>query len=306
MKNILITGASGFIGHNMTMFLKSKNFNIIAFSRKNGDCYENINQNYLDDRGITSIIHLAGNAHDIKIKNTKLDNYHKNTQLTSKLYDSFLKSNAKTFIYFSSVKAVKDHTDYVLTEDTIPTPTTEYGKEKLATENYILNKIDQKAKYIYILRPCMVHGPGNKGNLNLLFKIVSNYIPWFLAKFENKRSFCSIDNICFVGNELLTRTDIPSGIYNIADDEPLSSNELIRLIAETLNRRPLMLPLNIHCVKFFAKLGDFCNFPLNTIRLLKLTETYIVSNLKIKNVIGKSLPISAKNGMIKTFQYFKK
>jgi nucleoside-diphosphate-sugar epimerase len=84
----------------------------------------------------------------------------------------------------------------------------------------------------------MIHGPGNKGNLNLLYKLVSKNIPWTLGAFENKRSFCVIDNLMFLFKELIEREDIPSGIYNVADDEPLSTKDLIRLIAKSQNRNP--------------------------------------------------------------------
>ncbi|MDP4679990.1 MAG: nucleoside-diphosphate-sugar epimerase, partial [Cyclobacteriaceae bacterium] len=100
------------------------------------------------------------------------------------------------------------------------------------TEEYIQSQPLPQGKSYYILRPCMIHGPGNKGNLNLLYKLISNGIPYPLAAFENKRSFLSVENLCFVIRELLERDDIPSGIYNVSDDEVLSSNTLIKLIAK--------------------------------------------------------------------------
>jgi nucleoside-diphosphate-sugar epimerase len=90
----------------------------------------------------------------------------------------------------------------------------------------------------------MIHGPHNNGNLNLLYKFVSRNIPWPLGAFENKRSFCSIDNMIFIFNELIERDDIPSGIYNIADDEPLSTNELINLISKSQGRKPIILKIS--------------------------------------------------------------
>ena len=92
-----------------------------------------------------------------------------NTDLTIVLFGAFLKSNAKAFLYFSSVKAVKDHFNNILTEDINPSPTSAYGKSKLAAENYLSLYSNQIEKRIYILRPCMIHGGGNKGNLNLFW-----------------------------------------------------------------------------------------------------------------------------------------
>ena len=77
----------------------------------------------------------------------------------------------------------------------------------------------------------MIHGPGNKGNLNLLYKLVFKVIPWPLGTFENKRSFCSIDNLMFIIKELIEREDIPSGVYNVSNDEPISTNQVVSLIA---------------------------------------------------------------------------
>ena len=59
-------------------------------------------------------------------------------------------------------------------------------------------------KKVYIMRPCMIHGPGNKGNLNLLYGVVSKGIPWLLGAFENRRSFTSIGNLQEVIKGLLT------------------------------------------------------------------------------------------------------
>jgi nucleoside-diphosphate-sugar epimerase len=150
----------------------------------------------------------------------------------------------------------------------------------------------------------MIHGPGNKGNLNLLFKIVNKALPWPLGAFENKRSFCSIDNLCFVINELINNEQICSGLYNIADDEALSTNELIRLIAESQGKKLLIFNTPKFLVKTVAKLGDLFGLPLNNERLSKLTESYIVSNQKIKNVLNKSLPVTTKEGLLRTFNSF--
>jgi nucleoside-diphosphate-sugar epimerase len=150
----------------------------------------------------------------------------------------------------------------------------------------------------------MIHGPGNKGNLNLLYKIVIKGFPWPLGAFENKRSFCSIDNLCFIMQELIENIEIPSGLYNIADDEPLSTNSLIEIISKSIGKNPRIWNIPKYFIKLISKLGDVFGFPINSEKLKKLTETYIVSNSKIMNAINKSLPISAKDGLIKTFKSF--
>jgi len=188
----------------------------------------------------------------------------------------------------------------------MPNPITHYGKSKLLAEQYILSKLIPAGKRVYILRPCMVHGPGNKGNLNLLYKLASKGIPWPLGAFENKRSFCSIDNLMFIIKELIEREDISSGVYNIADDEALSTNNVISILAESQNKRAKIWNVSKGLIQSLAKLGDLIHLPLTTERLQKLTESYVVSNHKIKSAIGKPLPVSAKDGLLKTFNSFHK
>jgi nucleoside-diphosphate-sugar epimerase len=150
----------------------------------------------------------------------------------------------------------------------------------------------------------MIHGPGNKGNLNLLFKLVSRGLPWPLAAFNNSRSFCSIDNLCFVIKEIVERENFPSGIYNVADDQPLSTNELIRYIAGSQSRHPHFLYLPVSFIRWIARLGDWIHLPLNTERLNKLTQSYVVGSGKLKKVIGKPFPITAEEGLLKTLHSF--
>jgi nucleoside-diphosphate-sugar epimerase len=292
MSSIFITGSSGFVGLNLIEYLRSF-FICIKYQRK---APIEINQDI--------VIHLAGKAHDIKKISNPDEYYQVNTELTKKIFDAFLASNAKVFITLSSVKAVADEVDGVLTEEYIPNPITHYGKSKLLAEQYILSKEIPEGKRVYILRPCMIHGPGNKGNLNLLYKLVSKGIPWPLGAFDNKRCFCSIDNLMFIIKELINREDIPSGVYNVADDEALSTNEVITLLAVSQNSIPKIWILPNGLIKAFAKLGDLLQLPLTTVRLQKLTESYIVSNQKIKSAIGKNLQVSAKNGLLKTFNSF--
>ena len=292
MKSIFITGSSGFVGQNIIKYFNS----IYEFYKFSKNDEININQDV--------VLHFAGKAHDLKNTSNAEEYYIVNTELTKQLVDNFLESDAKVLITLSSVKAVADKLDCELTEEYIPNPLTHYGKSKLLAEQYIFGKEIPEGKRVYILRPCMIHGPGNKGNLNLLFKIVSKGLPWPLGEFKNKRSFCSIDNLCFIINELIENDNVPSGVYNIADDEPISTIELINLISVALGKNPHIWNVPQSLIKSLSKIGDILSLPLNSERLYKLTETYIVSNNKIINAINKPLPISAKDGLIKTFNSF--
>ena len=151
----------------------------------------------------------------------------------------------------------------------------------------------------------MIHGPGNKGNLNLLYKIISKGIPYPLGAFENHRSFLSIDNLCFVFSRIIEKA-IPSGIYQLADDEPISTNKLIDIITTSLGSSAHILRINPKIIRTIAIIGDYLYLPLNTERLQKLTESYIVSNAKIKRSLEISkMPVSAEEGLRRTMNSFK-
>lgn len=308
MKKILVTGSNGFVGTNIYEVFHT-DFKLFGLDINSNGKYP---KNQLFDWNefeklpdVDTIIHLAGKAHDTKNQSNADSYFEINTGLTHKIYDWFLKSNAKKFVFFSSVKAVADTVKgEILTEDILPNPKGPYGESKIAAEKYILENLP-KNKQVYILRPSMIHGPGNKGNLNLLYKIVSKGIPWPLGSFDNKRSFCSIDNISFVIRNLIEK-DIESGIYQVADDQPLATNELVKLIAESLGKKASIWNINQSIIKSLAKLGDLLHLPLNTERLQKLTESYVVSNEKLKKALGiAKMPVSAKDGMMKTLESFR-
>jgi nucleoside-diphosphate-sugar epimerase len=297
--NILITGSTGFVGKNLVDYFSQSNFLLELITRE-----------FLDQHGLLFsidthvILHLAGKSHDLKNVSTHEEYYKVNTELTKEVFDAFLISEAKVFITLSSVKAVADEVDAELSEDVTPNPTTHYGKSKLLAEQYILSKSIPEGKRVYILRPCMIHGPGNKGNLNLLYSLVSKGLPWPLGVFENSRSYLSIENLCFIIKELIEREDIPSGVYNVSDDVPLSTNEVIKMIAESKEKKSKILNLNKNLIKGLARIGDSLKLPINSERLQKLTECYVVSNAKIKKALGKQLPVSSKVGLLRTFKSF--
>jgi nucleoside-diphosphate-sugar epimerase len=289
---IYLTGSSGFVGTSFINYFKADN--ITRYKR--GDKIK------IDTSSV--VIHLAGKAHDLKKTSNPDEYYQVNTELTKEVFNAFLNSDAKLFITLSSVKAVADEVAGELEEDVIPNPSTHYGKSKLLAEQYILSKPIPEGKRVFVLRACMVHGPGNKGNLNLLYSLVCKGFPWPLGSFENKRSFCSIDNLIFVIKELIEREDIPSGVYNVADDLPLSTNEVISILAESLHKKTKIWNISVTLIKLIAKSGDLLRLPLTTERLQKLTESYMVCNRKIKSVLGKDFPVSAKEGLLKTFKSF--
>lgn len=323
--NILITGIHGFVGTNLVQTLKTNHsiYGLDIVNPSKAGIVKTYNWNELEILpAIDAVIHLAGKAHDTKNQTAAQSYFDINTGLTQRIYDWFRASTASKFIFFSSVKAVADQVAGVLTEEVEPMPIGPYGESKMAAEKYLLetnvhrtNHTNQnaetdfeypegKTKKLYILRPCMIHGPGNKGNLNLLHQVVKRGIPYPLGAFENQRSFCSIDNLSFLISSLITN-NVKEGIYNLCDDESVSTNELIKLISASLGKKPLIWHVNKPLIVMAAKVGTALHLPFNTERLQKLTENYVVSNAKIKNALGiAQLPVRASVGLTKTLDSF--
>lgn len=313
---LLITGVHGFVGSNLVEALSQGHLiyglDIVAPEKKGvvrTFSWEDLDSGAIP--AVDAIIHLAGKAHDTGNKSLAQVYFDINTGLTQKIFDYFsARSQIGKFIFFSSVKAAVDKVPGdVLTEEVEPCPAGPYGESKVKAEAYIeaglaANPALYADRQVILLRPCMIHGPGNKGNLNLLYGVVSKGIPWPLGSFGNKRTFTSIDNLIFVLKELLDKS-VESGIYNMADDEALSTNELIRIICTALGRKARIWNLPKGMVIGCAKLGDLLHLPLNTFRLDKLTESYVVSNAKIKRALGiRTMPVRASDGLARTIRSF--
>lgn len=316
MKSLLITGIHGFVGTNLVNALKDHYdiYGLDIISPELDGVIRTFSWNDLENNRIPqvdAIIHLAGKAHDTKNKSAADVYFKVNTDLTKKVFDYFTNHKSiERFIFFSSVKAAVDKVPgEILTEDVTPCPVGPYGESKVRAEEYILEQLNDKpAAYnerdVIIMRPCMIHGPGNKGNLNLLYGVISKGIPWPLGAFDNRRTFTSIDNLTFVIGRILS-SHVESGIYNMADDEALSTNELIRVMCKAMDKKARIIKLPRGIINASARIGDVLHLPLNTFRLDKLTESYVVSNNKIKKVLGiDRMPVRAYDGLTHTIKSF--
>lgn len=299
-QTVFVTGAHGFVGSNLLPYLgRNGNRRLVTVGRTGSDLtYDDFEREAPE--ADSSIIHLAGKAHDLRNATNPRDYDEANFGLTKRVYDRFTASDAKRFIFASSVKAVADTVFGELTESTVPNPGTAYGASKLKAERYLTDNSSVQPKMIYILRSCMIHGPGNKGNLNLLYRLVSRRIPYPLGAFDNKRSLLTVENLCFAIEELLSRP-IESGTYNVADDSPLSTNEIVTILSETIRKKPLILRPPRSVMMRVASVGDHLRLPVNSERLQKLTESYVVSNAKLLRALGRnSMPIAASSGLSRT------
>jgi nucleoside-diphosphate-sugar epimerase len=281
---VVLTGSKGFVGSNIRTFLQSLGAElygpvtvteVIEIGRNTTINWDNFSKAAVEAE---VYIHTAGKAHDVKGKSVLQEYMDVNFGLTKVLYDKFLSDNiAKTFIYFSSVKAAASNVEGILKETDRFEIHDAYGLSKRAAEDYILNQALPEGKRIFILRPCMIYGEGHKGNLNLLKKLVHWNIPYPLAAFKNERSFVSIETVVKLVAKIINNELIPSGIYNVADPGYMSTNDWIIKLSKEMGRTPKLWRISPKIIRGLAYLGDYLPLPLNSHRLQKLTENYRVS-----------------------------
>lgn len=294
MGKIGVFGSSGFVGKSLMQNMKD----VFPISIREVGWESKL-------RDLNVVINLIGKAHDHKGTTTEEEYYDVNVELTKEMFRQFVKSNVLVFLHISSIAAVEEFgSDEGLSENALCNPSSNYGKSKRAAEEWLLNQPLPEGKRLIIIRPPMIHGPGDKGNLSLLFKFVKKGIPYPLMSFQNKRSFLYIGNLFFYIERIIENFEkMESGIYHVADHQSLSTNEVVRIIYDVVGRKGMEIEVPKWFVKSLARVGDVIPIPFNSKRLRKLTSNLIVSSKSIDEVLGiDQLPFSGEEGIRKTIQ----
>ena len=222
MKKILITGANSYIGTSFEEYIKQwpDKYSVDTVDMIDGSWRDK------DFSGYDVVFHVAGIAH---IKETKenADLYYKvNKDMAIETVAKAKNEGVKHFVFLSSMSVYGVETG-VITENTEPTPKTNYGKSKLMAEEGILALVNNNFK-IAILRPPMIYGEGCKGNYNSLIKF-ANKLPIF-PNIRNKRSMLEINNLCKYVTEMIDCEK--EGLFFPQDDEYVCTSDMVKDIAE--------------------------------------------------------------------------
>jgi len=242
MKNILISGATGFIGERLVGAVDA---NIRVLSRKKQSDYETvvcdlqsevIPDNALD--GVDTVFHLAGFSHDFRDATKIQKLYQKvNVDATIRLAKIAVKSNVKRFVFVSSVKAGGSSTFGICaSEKDQGDPEGVYGKTKREAELKLLKIGKELGMHVSIIRPSLVYGPNVKGNLQLMLSGIKK--GWFppLPETGNKRSMIHVDDL--VRAILLVADDDRANgeIFIATDGVPHSSREIYNTMCSELKK----------------------------------------------------------------------
>lgn len=289
---VLLTGASGFVGSNIISNLKNK-FEIIPISIR----YNKRNSISIAN-DIQVVIHTSGIAHDLKRQNKHSDYIKSNYLLTKALFDRFLDSNAKLFIYFSSVKAVAEESLNPITEQDPLKPNTSYGLSKKLAEDYILQ--NSNGKTCVILRPPVIYGQGIKGNLGLVEKFSNYGFPWPYKIPENRKSMLYIDNLTYILEKII-RSNISSGVYNISDPDTISTTEILEILYLSKNKKFRILPIPRLIIKIILMMCGLFLTKINQNTLSKLESNLMLDTSKLSNELEIKPPFNTKKGLLKTY-----
>jgi nucleoside-diphosphate-sugar epimerase len=294
---VAILGGTGYIGKNMLNSI--------------GDSYSLSARNNFSnfDEKTDVIVNLIGK---VKSKNAKEFEV-ANVEVLKKVFKKFLVSDAQLLIHISTIGVIEElYSEEVITENSPYNPNSLYGISKAKGEKWLIDKIPSLPidKKVIILRPPMIYGENAEGNLKLLYQIISKGLPYPFAKFHNKRSFISVNNLSYLITKVIENRNLDnlsSGVYNISDDESLSTIEIVRMIAMILDKKPILLPLPISLINYITFIGDRLNLALNSNNVKKLTGDLVVDNNKIKTALGiEKLPYIASVELQKCILSYKR
>ncbi len=269
MKNILLTGANGFIGSYFRNKYNTK-YNMKSFSFLN----DNFNELNLLDRD--TVVHLSALVHQMggasKVEYEKV-----NVTQTITLAKKAKESRVKHFIFMSSIKVYGEETDIAYNEKSACNPMDDYGKSKLKAE-LELKKLEDEYFTVSIIRTPIVYGYGVKANMKSLINLVNNIPILPFDKIDNRRSFVYIGNVAALIDTIIQKQK--GGVFLASDDMTISTTGLIGLISKELGRKRYLIK-----IPFFEALVKILKPELHK-RLylnLEIDNTMTQKSLNFKN-----------------------
>jgi nucleoside-diphosphate-sugar epimerase len=323
MKTILVTGATGFIGCHLLPVLHQQGWQTTAavrddFRQPLSIPIKTIKVGEIDDMtdwqeallGIDTVIHLAGRAHILHetISNPEAAFIKVNTKGTINLVKQSLKAGVKHFIFVSSIHAMAAESDNILNENSPCHPDSPYGRSKLQAEQALINLAKDSNMTWTIIRPTLVYGPGNPGNMDRLMKLIKRGLPLPFGAIKNRRSFVFVGNLVAAIITCLDHPNAANQIFLISDNQAVSTPQLIRLIAQQIQQPCQLLPVPTTLLRFLGYLGDTIesitgkNLPFNSYNIDRLLGSLAVDSSYIQKTLDWQPPFTLEQGLAQTIQ----
>jgi nucleoside-diphosphate-sugar epimerase len=314
MNNILVTGATGFIGGHLLPVLHKKNLQITLAVRN--DLPEKLNPDYkvfnvgeIEEntdwtealKEVDTVIHLAARAHQLNDQaiNPEAEFLRINCEGTEALVKQAIASGVKHFIFISSIGAMGTLSEQILTEKSPCHPDSPYGRSKLQAEQALIELCQNSPMTWTILRPTLVYGIGNPGNMERLMKLVKTGFPLPLGSIKNRKSFVYVGNLVDAIITCINQPNAKNQTFIVSDGDDLSTTDLIRRLGKALRKSPLLLPVPAELLRLTTKLlgkadiGD------------RLLGSLQVDSSKIRQMLDWTPPYTVDQGLQATADWFK-
>lgn len=319
MQSILITGATGFVASHLIPFLDKQGWQITVAVRRNLQLSPNVTPIYIGDidgstnwqntlDSIDTVIHLAARAHILHdtLPNPEAEFFTVNTQGTANLAKQSIEAGVKHFIFISSIGAMATLSDQPLTENSPCQPDTPYGRSKFQAEQALIDLASRSQMSWTILRPPLVYGPSNPGNMERLIKLVEQGFPLPFGRVNNRRSFVYVGNLVDAIATCLTHPNARNQTFLVSDGQDLSTPELLRKIAHHLEKPCYLLPIPPSLLRITGRFGDAIEqstkrpLPLNTSTVDRLLGSLLVDSSYIRRTLNWQPPYTIDEGLSKT------
>lgn len=285
-KNVLISGANGFIGRNIVKFFLNKNYKVFSLVRFSSIYnrvadeqviyFKNKIIDFNKSNKIDFIVHCAGNAHE---ENYSKDDLKDEKNFTISLLN-YGKSNKITkFIYISSIKVNGNFTNKkAFKEDDNLNPIGLYAQNKLEIENIIKKFFINSSCNYYILRIPLVVGLGAKGNLLKIYNFISKYKFFINTNIKNKKKIISIDNLNNLINKIFLNSLFIQDVFLVCNDENISLEDILKILKE--KNKIFIFRINYNFLLLIFKMINKKNI------FEKLYFSQDIDNSKIKKILN--------------------
>lgn len=322
VRRVLVTGAAGFVGRHLIAALIKDGWLVKGTGRGERpsgegwnpvewvpcDLAETRNFSHLLS-GVDAVIHLSALAHQIGTERTSADYLTANTEVTKRLAAAASRApNVRRFLFVSTVGAICSASDEVISEKSPCQPDTPYGQSKLRAEEALAEELNGSAADWCVIRPTLVYGPGNPGNMERLIKLIKLPLPLPFGAIRNRRSFVYVGNLVDAIQTCLTKPEASRKTFVVADREVLSTGELIRELAKACGRSVRLVSVPLGLLRVGVKLAEIPqritgrSFGLDLKTLEKLSDSLEVSTAKIEEEVGWQPPFTAREGLRRTFE----